>query len=88
MEFGTHFTRTEVFSQILHKNIVPIAPYFFNTHIEKHIFMNFTSLGSQKGLEPLRYNQARSSQNGVAKKFLNKTNMKIFLILCPLKNIQ
>ena len=78
MEFGTHFTRTEVFSQILHKNVAPITPYFFNTHLEQHIFMNFISLGSQKGLKPQRYNQAKSLQKGVANIFLNKTNIKIF----------
>ena len=86
MEFGTHFTQTEVFSQILHKNIVPIAPYFFNTHIEKNILMNFTSLGSQKGLEPLRYNQARSLKNCIAN--IKKIYIYENFILCPSKNIE
>ena len=72
MEFGTHIPRTEVFSRILPKNIAPITPCFFNTYLEKHIFMNLTSLGSQKGCEALRYNEAKFLQTGVGKLFFKQ----------------
>ena len=55
MEFSPHFTRTEVFSPILSKNVVPILPYF-DTYIKKYIFINLTSFDSQKGPEPLTFN--------------------------------
>ena len=50
--------------------------------------MNLASLGSQKGFEPLRYKDAMSLQMGVENILFNKTNMEIFLIVCPLKNIE
>ena len=54
---------------------------YFDTFIKKHIFINLTSLNFQKGPEPLKYIKAKSLQKGVAKKNLNKTNKKIFLVL-------
>ena len=49
MEFSTHFTQTEVFSQILSKEISADFP-FFDAYIKKYIFINFTSVDLKKGV--------------------------------------
>ena len=66
MESGTHFRQTKVVSQNLNKYYRANYALCFYTHFEKNTVMNFTSLGSQKGLEPLRYNKAKSLQKVVA----------------------
>ena len=48
MEFSTHFTRTEVVSPILSKNVVPIMPYFFDTYIKTY-FHKFNFIGLTNG---------------------------------------
>ena len=69
-------------SDFTERKKTPLTPYFFNTVLEKHIFINLTSLDSQKGLKPLRYNQAKSFQKAVAKKKFKQNkygNIKKFM---------
>ena len=70
MELSPHFTRTEVFSPILSKNIVPILPHF-DTYIKNIFFINLTSFDLQKGPEPLTFNW-QSIYKRVLQKFLKQ----------------